>query len=631
MRLGEVAVPAATLIPFVLAVLCGFAAWRAYRARRRWLVALAATGVPFFLAATMGGMPVALTNAQLQMLPSYQWSAVLRLGVTKLGDAPPQWFSPSSTACSISGGDVGSQVPSIDGGCFNAITPGGPRDVREWGAPSDGVTNAGMAINACLAVSNNCLIPISKSGFYVDKSVSPIIVPAGKQLTGEFSAPSAPGPTAVNFAGQSWLLCSRTAGVACVATSVVSTQVSTVVRDLTIAGVSGSPAAGEIGLAVKTGYNITVNNVYSYNHDYCFSVIASGGGSGLGVDFLQPHDGACKTYNWYFDGWPEIRITGGRSGSNGGTDYPPVAWIFSTNTACGGGGCGPNTVQFVNHQFNPGGVNTETACALKFGNWTSGLNQASVYKFIGVHFESLAPGGSFICGDATVTSLDNFFFSETTFQSDSGIDTFFNLAPTTTLVGWHLSNVYFSNVNFNPNPGAGVVWTSMTITGSQLMGANGVGITLQGAGKLQGFYVVGSFLSGLTIQPASTGTLYDNHFIGDEIGTAATIDLSLAAGAQALVFSGTTFDNVLTITGNGSSNEDLIASGTEFFNNLTLSGSWRSLWVNGAVRGTLTNTATGNVVIQGPSIGLVASGGGAATKYVCVDAANKIVVQIAAC
>lgn len=86
------------------------------------------------LGAGGAGVPVVGTNAQLGNLPSYQAQAVLRLGVLAPGDAPAQWFMPSSAPCSIAGGDIGSQTPAADGGCFIAMFGPGPTDIREWGA-----------------------------------------------------------------------------------------------------------------------------------------------------------------------------------------------------------------------------------------------------------------------------------------------------------------------------------------------------------------------------------------------------------------------------------------------------------------------------------------------------------------
>lgn len=168
LKIGDVAIVYATWIPLGLALLCLMGAWRGFRARRVWwrppahLLALAAL---LCLGAGMGGMPVALTNAQLQALPSYQWASVLRMGVNQPGDAEPMWFVPSAAPCPIAGGDVGTQVAAVDGGCFNAILPGRPLDVRQWGVPTTGLVDVTPQLTAAAATGYSLFFPAGKYQF----------------------------------------------------------------------------------------------------------------------------------------------------------------------------------------------------------------------------------------------------------------------------------------------------------------------------------------------------------------------------------------------------------------------------------------------------------------------------------
>jgi len=114
-RVGDVTV---YFLPWALALgALGLAAlaYCAFRARHRlWRLPgiIAALMAPWLMAATYTGLPIAPTNAIMAEYPSWQSLSVLRLGVHALGDAPAQWVIPSRRACSISSGDVGSEVPT---------------------------------------------------------------------------------------------------------------------------------------------------------------------------------------------------------------------------------------------------------------------------------------------------------------------------------------------------------------------------------------------------------------------------------------------------------------------------------------------------------------------------------------
>lgn len=129
-RIGDLVLSLWIWVPLAVLALT----WVCWRRQWRIPAAIGMAVAPFLMAATTIGLPLALTNAQLKLLPSWQYSSVLRLGVNSIGDAPPQWFTPSASACSIAGGDVGSQVATADGGCLHANYPAGDVDIRQWGA-----------------------------------------------------------------------------------------------------------------------------------------------------------------------------------------------------------------------------------------------------------------------------------------------------------------------------------------------------------------------------------------------------------------------------------------------------------------------------------------------------------------
>jgi nitrous oxidase accessory protein NosD len=183
-QLGNIAIVYATWAPVLFAVLCLWGAWRGFRARGRlWRppAALLALVALLCLGAAAAGMPVAMTNAQLGALPSYQWFGVMRMGVQQAGDAPPQWFIPSTTACAIGGGDGGSQIPSADGKCW--VAHPAIANPAQWGADASGSADATNALQAAFNFAAASGTPIAlPPGTY--KLSNAIAVPLASAVNG---------------------------------------------------------------------------------------------------------------------------------------------------------------------------------------------------------------------------------------------------------------------------------------------------------------------------------------------------------------------------------------------------------------------------------------------------------------
>lgn len=162
LRIGDIAIYLVPWALVLLTVLTALAAWRLLCIKRWWAgmpgVLLAALAL-LFLGATTTGVPIVYSNAQLMLLPSWQYWAVLRLGVNQLGDAPPLWFSATASPCTIAGGDVGTQNPTVDGGCFNALPVSGPSDVREWGIGTTGANDVTPQLTAAAATGRSLFFP----------------------------------------------------------------------------------------------------------------------------------------------------------------------------------------------------------------------------------------------------------------------------------------------------------------------------------------------------------------------------------------------------------------------------------------------------------------------------------------
>lgn len=105
---------------------------------KRSLIGRAIESILLLLAFCRAGEATAVTyvhvanNSGLQAVSTASADFVVRDGYAAVGDAPALMFIPSTSACSISGGDGGSQVPSANSKCWLAVFDG-PVDWREFG------------------------------------------------------------------------------------------------------------------------------------------------------------------------------------------------------------------------------------------------------------------------------------------------------------------------------------------------------------------------------------------------------------------------------------------------------------------------------------------------------------------
>lgn len=454
--------------------------------------ALGALLTPLLLAATYVGLPIVLNNAQLGLLSSYQYFAVLRLGVNAVGDAPAQWFVPSSSACTISGGDVGSQVPSADGGCFVAAFAAGPADVREWGAkPDDGThPDAGAAINRACAGYNDVLVPITPAGFYVK---TPVVCATGR-LGGQLATPINPYP-ATGFADQSWLNCDSTVAkcLSIGASSGVAITQPLQISDLVVSYNTTPAPSGATAISVLNSYNVTLDNVHVYNADTCMLIKGEGVSANLtlinvGVDRCQSH--------WYvWDQWNVLTFLGGNDGTGafngvgGDPEYTGSADVYEFTASTGGTNYqGPNTITMVGHTYvNPSGG---AACLFNWTNFNpttpNFATAGGELKISDGHFEQHGFVGSALgtfCTDSTVPIINNAQISDNIFTMGSTSFGFFAFNSVTALKQWRVTDNAIGgcgSVTLAPTPASGPAFQDVTFadnTGcvSASFTSNGVG------------------------------------------------------------------------------------------------------------------------------------------------------------
>jgi hypothetical protein len=105
--------------------------------------------------------PHVATNADLAASATASYpNGVVRDDYSAGRGAPPLYYRPSAVACSISGGDGGSQVPSSDGKCWLAAFDTAGASIMEWGPVGDGVAPDYTPVKNAFAWADTSGIPL---------------------------------------------------------------------------------------------------------------------------------------------------------------------------------------------------------------------------------------------------------------------------------------------------------------------------------------------------------------------------------------------------------------------------------------------------------------------------------------
>jgi hypothetical protein len=391
---------------------------------------------------------------------------VIRLTYGNGNGAPPLYFSVGTGACSTD--DGASCVNSANGKSWLGQFSASGADVREWGAKCDGATDDTTAIEAALTAA----APIHGTVQFPSKtcfSATGIVAGAPVNIQGTNFNPIS--PSAGGISGGSELLCYS--GVNCLTVNAGSNLAPSQIVNLIIAGVSGTPAAGTIGLYLSGGAQINLQNVQVSNFDTCALAYAHGS-TGIAFDWYYPVVYQCGTHFFNFDGWPEAKIFGGRIGSGSDYDTAQDMVLFSKTGTLGGGG-GPNSVRFIGTNFVTGG---SVQCFVRWADWTGSGGVQDGFHFENVHFESHKDGDADFCSDATVPVIADLTLTNvdtSTFNSISGSYwlPLFDLNPVTALNGMFITSSNFDNCTggasqfvLSPTPASGPSFNSVHLNGN---------------------------------------------------------------------------------------------------------------------------------------------------------------------
>jgi len=154
-----------------------------------------------------------------------------------------------------------------------------------------------------------------------------------------------------------------------------------------------------------------------------------------------------------------------------------------TNTACSGGGCGPNGLTLQNFQMNPGGGNGP-ACALKWGGFVNAPSSTvgAETRLSDVHIEWHASATGILCSDNTATTIQQVFMTHV--ETATAAIPLFALNAATGLVQWFVSDSFFggcSDITLAPTPASGPSFSNVHF--SRVFGCNSASFTSNGVGS----------------------------------------------------------------------------------------------------------------------------------------------------
>jgi len=313
-------------------------------------------------------------------------------------------------------------------------------DIRQFGCVADGVTDQAACINNAIDKAPGCvLIPATPLGFFIAAGSTVI---AKKCLRGEFYSPGVQINNTATLSSwrRPWLKCATSATSVCVK---VTSYHGAYIAGLTLAA-QFPPVVGSIGLQTTDAYNTQFRDIHVSGFDRCAQW---GPGLGISSHAIGLNLTWCQSYYAVQDGFPELYITDGRWGSNGQGELnpPPKAALYLTKTVTGGGGAGPNSLVMANVQVNPGGGTVE--CMVKWGGWVDTTGSIRQFKFIGNHWEFLAPAAGspakkgIFCSDSTVPTISQLYIVDSEFAFDQvGGGGVFDLDPATRLQELYITN-----------------------------------------------------------------------------------------------------------------------------------------------------------------------------------------------
>lgn len=331
-----------------------------------------------------------------------------------------------------------------------------PNIVADFGAPTDGTTDALAAFQRAAAAGGRVIVP-----------------PISFRLSGTLTLNGA-----VTFQGNSYfgnvqagtkLVCDLAVTPCVTIDGGVGNQPSGLV-DILVTRAAGTVPDSSQGIRVTGAYNVVLDNVGSYRSADCW-YFHSDGTTGLGYHVKNLFTGACKTNHVVADSIPELYVLGGRLGMNGLGDLSPTSYIKITGGSdTPNAGMGPNTIIFDGVQFNQG-QNTVSYWLDFVSVLGAGVN-ADIFRFSNSYVEAVST--AMIHSDATTAKIYKLGLANMTLNNPSAA--VWGLNAATQPIGIEIAASDFTCADFTLAPTAAMditVAASHINCNTSLTGATG--------------------------------------------------------------------------------------------------------------------------------------------------------------
>jgi hypothetical protein len=304
---------------------------------------------------------------------------------------------------------------------------------------------------------------------------------------------------------------------------VSSTDQSCSLKGVAILRAAGSIPAGSIGLMVQNVYATTIEDVAIMRHSIALNFkMNATGTAGISCMVNRVWTGAASDCHVVIDSWPEARFNQCRFGMNGSGDLAGNEYIRiqgGTSNAAGG----PDTISFVNCQFNQG-VNSMTNW-MSFKNYLVGSSSVGgLYSFDTCYIEDNVHGifsdATWVLANGAFAGILQFMFVNCVFNPNTNTFQFLNLN-----VGTQINNMTIADSQIKcalTYAGTSQINT-LIVTNTQFLGAvnlagisnsvavlgnnqYGNGLTFSGSWG-GGLNVIGGAITGGVLTNTATGSV----------------------------------------------------------------------------------------------------------------------------
>jgi hypothetical protein len=350
------------------------------------------------------------------------------------------WATSSAIVCK-----AGGAVSRVDGRVYP----------DQYGADDTCTNSATAAIAAAFAATHG---PVFLRGCY--RASATVVVPDNRMLIGETASTSTSLPDA-----QTRIVCDAAVSP-CVQLGNGSTNESTGLRNLVVTRSGGRPAISTVGIRVFDGQNDTIVDVMSFKHGVCLKVESHPAvRTGIRLYLDRISTGACLDAHIWVDAMPEVRVNQGLFGQNGIGDYNANTYVRISGVNSVPGAGGPNTITFVNSQFNQG-TNTTTHF-MEFKDLAYGVPSVDAGEIVIVDSHIEGVSGALFWSDASWNILQRWAISNNIFNTPSAHA--FALNAGSQPAEWRLTNNQWYVADFNLTPIAQIA--NLFISGGQVNAA----------------------------------------------------------------------------------------------------------------------------------------------------------------